>query len=57
MTAKTEDWLTTKGAAQMAGVTDARIRQLCISNQLECRKWGRDWQVNAESLKEWMKKR
>jgi len=36
----------------MAQMSAARIRQLCISARLACRKWGRDWQVSAKSVRE-----
>ena len=50
-------WLTAKEAAQLAGVSDARIRQLCIRGKIVCRKFAYVWQVDAESLELWMKRR
>jgi hypothetical protein len=45
-----EGWLTSDQAADLVSVTTARIRQLCLSGQVICRKVGRDWLVDQESL-------
>ena len=45
-----EGWLTTDQAAALAACSRARIRQLCGSGLVACRKIGRDWLVNRDSL-------
>ena len=42
--------LTTTEAAALLGVTPQRVRALIKAGILEAEKWGRDWQVNAESV-------
>ena len=42
--------LTVTAAAALLGVTPQRVRALIKAGMLEAEKWGRDWQVNAESV-------
>ena len=44
------DKITTTEAAALLGVTPQRVRALIKAGILEAEKWGRDWQVNAESV-------
>ena len=50
MAEKNVNWITTKEAAKLAGVTEQRIRQLCGAGKLNCRKFGRVWQVDKLSV-------
>jgi excisionase family DNA binding protein len=45
--------VTTVEAAQILGVTDARIRQLVLDGAIKARKAGRDHMVNISSLLDW----
>jgi hypothetical protein len=45
-----EGWLTSAEAAEVAGCSTARIRQLCLGGLVESQKIGRDWLVNRDSL-------
>ena len=42
--------ITVTAAAALLGVTPQRVRALIKAGMLEAEKWGRDWQVNAESV-------
>ena len=42
--------ITVTAAAALLGVTPQRVRALIKAGILEAEKWGRDWQVNAESV-------
>jgi len=42
--------LTTAAAAALLGVTPQRVRALIKAGMLEAEKWGRDWQISAESV-------
>ena len=51
-----EDPITVEVAAEITGLTDSRIRQLCIEYQssngisgLKSKKFGRDWQIEREA--------
>ena len=44
------DKITVTAAAALLGVTPQRVRALIKAGILEAEKWGRDWQVNAESV-------
>ena len=44
------DKLTTAAAAALLGVTPQRVRALIKAGMLEAEKWGRDWQISAESV-------
>ena len=37
-------------AAALLGVTPQRVRALIKAGILEAEKWGRDWQIGAESV-------
>ena len=39
----------------LLGATPQRVRALIKAGMLEAEKWGRDWQVNAESVEIWRK--
>lgn len=43
--------LTVKQAAALLGVTPQRVRALIKAGILEAEKFGRDWQIDAESVK------
>ena len=45
-----KSFLTVTAAAALLGVTPQRVRALIKAGILEAEKWGRDWQVNAESV-------
>lgn len=42
--------LTVTQAAALLGVTPQRVRALIKAGILEAEKWGRDWQISAESV-------
>ena len=42
--------LTVTAAAALLGVTPQRVRALIKAGILEAEKWGRDWQISAESV-------
>ena len=42
--------LTVAAAAALLGVTPQRVRALIKAGILEAEKWGRDWQIDAESV-------
>jgi excisionase family DNA binding protein len=42
--------LTTKEAAQILGVSDARVRQLVLSGKLPAEKFGRDLMIDEADL-------
>lgn len=42
--------LTTTEAAALLGVTPQRVRHMIQSGILEAEKWGRDWQIDGESV-------
>lgn len=44
------DKITTTEAAALLGVTPQRVRALIKAGMLEAEKWGRDWQISAESV-------
>lgn len=47
---KLENWLNTTRAAQLTSYSQAYMRILARSGQVEARKVGRDWLINRESL-------
>jgi hypothetical protein len=49
-----EEWLTSYEAAHLAGYNPEYIRELIRQNKVLGRKWGQSWQVNAQSLQEYM---
>jgi hypothetical protein len=53
----TEEFVTTSEAARLAGVTIGRIRQLLLGGRLKGRHFGRDWQVELQSLREFIASR
>ena len=42
--------ITVTAAAALLGVTPQRVRALIKAGILEAEKWGRDWQIDAESV-------
>lgn len=42
--------LTTKEAANILGISDARVRQLVLSGKLPAQKFGRDLQIDEKDL-------
>jgi len=50
-----EDWLTTYEAARISGYNPDYIRQLIRARRLIGRKWGLSWQVQRNSLQEYVK--
>ena len=44
------DKITVTAAAALLGVTPQRVRALIKAGMLEAEKWGRDWQIDAESV-------
>ena len=50
-----EEWLTTYEAAELADYYPDYIRKLIRAKKIKARKWGWSWQVNRESLMEYVK--
>jgi len=50
-----EEWLTTFEAAQLANYDPDYIRKLIRAKKIKARKWGWSWQVDRESLMEYVK--
>ena len=42
--------ITVTAAAALLGVTPQRVRFMIKAGILEAEKWGRDWQIDAESV-------
>ena len=42
--------ITVKQAAALLGVTPQRVRAIIKAGMLQAEKWGRDWQIDAESV-------
>lgn len=51
------DYYTTKALGLMAGVTSARIRQLCIEGKIKAKKVGRDWAISANEVMRFLRER
>jgi excisionase family DNA binding protein len=50
--------LTTQEAAEIAGVSDAYIRQLLLEGKrLRGEKFGRQWMIQRAELERWLKER
>lgn len=49
-----EEWLTSYDAASMSGYNPDYIRQLIRSRKVLGRKWGQAWQVNRQSLQDYI---
>ncbi len=45
-----EEYVTTRKAAEIAKVTPGRIRQLLLKGQLKGSHFGRDWMIERRSL-------
>jgi excisionase family DNA binding protein len=48
---------TTKEAAEILGLSEARVRQLCQSGELKSQKFGRDWHVKKSAIKSYLNKK
>lgn len=44
------DKITVTAAAALLGVTPQRVRALIKAGKLQAKKWGRDWQIDGESV-------
>jgi excisionase family DNA binding protein len=42
--------ITVTAAAALLGVTPQRVRHMIKAGILQAEKWGRDWQISAESV-------
>ncbi len=51
-----EEWLTTYEAAQVANYHPDHIRKLVRAGKIKARKWGQSWQVQRDSLLEYLRK-
>ena len=49
--------LTVTQAAALLGVTPQRVRFMIKAGKLQAKKWGRDWQIDAESVERYKKER
>ena len=49
-----EEWLTTHDAARLFGYHVERVRELIRESKIVARKFGPVWQVNRESLSEYV---
>lgn len=45
---------TTGELAKLAGVSQARIRQLCIVGKIAATKFGRDWRISRSEAQRWL---
>ncbi len=50
------DWITTKEATQLSGYTLVHIRRLVSAGKVKGQRWGRDWQVDRQSLLAYVKR-
>jgi len=48
------EWISVKEAAEYTGYTPRHIRHLLAGEQLEGRKFGRDWFTTKEALDEYL---
>ncbi len=51
-----KDWVTTTQAAELSGYHRDHIRRLIRNDEIEAKKWGRDWMVNRKSLIDYLRK-
>lgn len=51
------EWITTREAAELLGVTDAHIRRLLLEGKLEGHKFGHIWAVRYSSAQEYLSSR
>ena len=51
-----DQWITTAEAAQLSGYSTVHIRRLIRASEVDAKRWGRDWQVNSESLLNYLTK-
>jgi len=49
--------ITVTAAAALLGVTPQRVRFMIKAGKLQAKKWGRDWQIDAESVERYKKER
>lgn len=45
--------ISVKVAAELVGLSERRIRQLCQAAEIGCRKIGREWLIDRLTLLEW----
>jgi len=50
-----DDWITTEEACKISNYHPVYLRQLLRLNQIQGKKWGRDWMVNLSSLQDYIK--
>ncbi|MCA9942040.1 MAG: helix-turn-helix domain-containing protein [Anaerolineales bacterium] len=51
-----EDWLTTQQAADLSGYHPNHLRRLLRAHEIKGRKWGQAWQIEKQSLKDYLDK-
>jgi excisionase family DNA binding protein len=44
------NWITVKEAAERMGITDSYVRQLARKQVIKGQHFGRDWQIDPESI-------
>jgi excisionase family DNA binding protein len=49
--------MTTESAAKYLGVSPQRVRQLVVSDRIQATKYGRDYLLNADSVRSYEKAR
>jgi excisionase family DNA binding protein len=43
-------WITSADAAELSGYSVENIRKLAASGKVKAQRWGRDWQIDRNSL-------
>ena len=51
-----EEWLTTQQAADLSGYHPNHLRRLLRAHEIKGRKWGSAWQIEKQSLKDYLEK-
>jgi branched-subunit amino acid aminotransferase/4-amino-4-deoxychorismate lyase len=52
-----EDWITPTQAADLLGITQRHVLNLCKRDELECRRIVDRWLVSPQSVADWTPKR
>ena len=52
----TDEWITTTEAAKISGYHIEHVRRLLREGQINARKWGKEWMVDKNSLREYLEK-
>ena len=52
-----QDWLTTRGLADLAGIHQDTVRQHILAGKIQAEKRGRDWFISAEDARKWLAQR